>query len=87
MARLLAYNLVFFLLPFALYGTYIVLTRRSLGTSSDWSVRVFGWLLLTGAGVMLLGLVIITTFGGAAPDLDYRRAILRDGEIVPGGFE
>jgi hypothetical protein len=87
MARLLAYNLAFFLLPFAIYGVYVVLTRRSLGTSDDWSVRVFGWLLLAGAGVMLVGLVLITTFGGASPDLEYHPAVLRDGQIVPGGFD
>ncbi|MCC6982149.1 MAG: hypothetical protein IT535_02655 [Bauldia sp.] len=87
MARLLAYNLAFFLLPFVVYGVYIVLTRRSLGTSDDWSLKVFGWLLLAGAAVMLVGLFLVTTFGGASPNLDYHPATLRDGQIVPGGFE
>jgi hypothetical protein len=87
MARVLVYNLVFFLLPFALYAVYIILTRRSLGSGADWSARILGWLFLAGAGVMLIGLVLITTFGGASPELDYHPAVLRDGQIVPGGFE
>ncbi len=87
MTRVLVYNLVFFLLPFAVYGLYIVATRRSLGSSDDWSMRVLGWLLLAGALVMLVGLVLITTFGGATPGLDYQPATLRDGQIVPGNFQ
>lgn len=86
MARILLYNLVFFFLPFVGYGLYILATRRSLGSSADWSMRILGWLLLTGAGVMLIGLVLITTFGGASPDLDYEPASLQDGQLVPGNF-
>jgi hypothetical protein len=87
MARLILYNAVFFLLPFAIYGIYVFLTRGNLGSSSDWSLRILGWLLAAGAGVMLVGLVVITSFSGAAPDSEYHPATLRDGQIVPGGFE
>mgnify|MGYP003520612399 CR=1 FL=1 len=37
---------------------------------------------LAGALVMLVGLVLITTFGGATPGLDYQPATLRDGQSI-----
>jgi hypothetical protein len=86
MARLLALNALFFLTPFAVYAAYIALTRRRLEIG-DWPARVIVALCLAGALIMAVGLFLLTQFSGAAPNVEYRPAVLRDGVIVPGGFE
>jgi hypothetical protein len=87
MGRLIALNALFFLLPFAGYGAWLLATRGSLGTARDWPARVVVYLCIGGALIMGVGLVTLTSFSGASPDDDYRPAVLRDGKIVPGGFE
>jgi len=85
MGRLLALNAVFFLVPFAIYAAWLGATRRTL--VGGWPYRVVAWLCLAGVGVMAAGLVTLTSFDSSPPGFTYRRAVIRDGQIVPGGFD
>jgi hypothetical protein len=87
MARFLAFNAVFFLLPFAGYAAWLVATRGSTGSVADWPLRTVGYLAIAGAAFMLAALVAFTSFGGAPPGSHYKPAIIDNGKLVPGHFE
>jgi hypothetical protein len=88
MGRLVAFNAVFFLLPFVLYAGWLLVTRGSANDPAYWTLKTIGFLTLGGAVVMVAALVIFLQFSGAPPEADYRPAILgEDGRIVPGTLE
>jgi hypothetical protein len=87
MARLIAFNAVFFLLPFAAYAAWLVATRGSLRNAGDWPLRTTGYLAIAGALMMVAALVVFTSFAGEAPGGKYVPATLVGGKIVPGHFE
>ncbi len=87
MARFLAFNAIFFLLPFAGYAAWLVATRGSTGTATDWPLRTIGYLAITGAAFMVAALVAFTSFAGAPPGSRYKPATFENGKLVPGHFE
>ena len=87
MARFLAFNAIFFLLPFAGYAAWLVATRGSTGTAADWPIRTIGCLAMTGAALMVAILVVFTSFAGAPPGSLYKPARIENGKLVPGHFE
>lgn len=88
MGRLVAFNAVFFLLPFALYAGWLLVTRGSANNPAFWPLKTIGFLALGGAIVMVAALVIFLQFSGAPPEANYRPATLGEGgKIVPGTLE
>lgn len=87
MVRLLAVNLLFFLLPFAAYALWLLSTRRSVTGSAHWPVRVILGLAIAGAVLMVAVLVVFTSFTGAPPGAVYIPATIIDGKLIPGHFE
>ena len=87
MARLLALNALFFLIPFAAYSGWLFVTRRNLGTSADWSNRTIIILCSIGAVFVVIGLVTLTSFSASTTGETYIPATIEDGRIVPGRFE
>jgi len=87
MARLLAFDAVFFLLPFVVYGVWLVFTRGSFGSAADWTARTISYLAIGGALIMAGALVIFISFTGGAPGSHYLPAHVENGRIVPGRFE
>ena len=87
MARFLAFDAIFFLLPFAGYAAWLVATRGSAGAAADWPVRTIGYLAIAGAALMLATLVAFTSFAGAPPGSRYKPATIENGKLVPGHFE
>jgi hypothetical protein len=97
MARLLGFDGIFFLLPFAIYAGWLVVTRGHLGTAADWSLRTIGYLAIAGAVVMLLGIIAFIQFdvgdlssrgsSGSVKSLRYVPAKVENGVVVPGHFE
>ena len=88
MGRLVAFNALFFLLPFAIYAGWLLVTRGSAGNPAYWPLRTIGFLALGGALVMIAALVIFLQFSDAPPEATYRPATLgEDGRIVPGKLE
>jgi hypothetical protein len=87
MGRIVAFNLVFFLLPFAGYMVWLVATKRTVSNAGDWPIRTIGWLAAGGAGLMVIALLFFVQFNGAAPGSTYVPPQLIDGKLIPGHFE
>jgi hypothetical protein len=87
MARFLAFDAIFFLLPFAVYALWLVATRGSLNNIANWQARTIAVLALGGAVLLIGAIVVFTHFSGAPPGGKYVPAHIEDGKIVPGHFE
>ena len=87
MPRLIAFNAIFFLLPFGVYAAWLLATRGTVGTASDWPVRTIAYLAIGGAALMVIALVAFTQFTGAPAGSKYVPAQVIDGVLVPGHFE
>jgi hypothetical protein len=87
MARIIAFNAIFFLLPFVGYAAWLFATRGSIGNAGDWPVRTIAWLAIGGAVLMAIALVAFIQFAGAPPGSKYVPAQVIDGVLVPGHFE
>jgi hypothetical protein len=88
MARLIAFNAIFFLLPFAVYAGWLAVTRGAVNNPAYWPLRTIVYLTIGGAAVMIAGLLVFIHFSSAPPGASYRPAVLdREGRIVPGTLE
>jgi hypothetical protein len=87
MARYIAIDLVFFLLPFALYAAYLIFTRGSMRNLDDWQVKTIAYLSIAGSALLLVAVFAFTHFVQAPPDSVYVPAHMEDGVLVPGHFE
>jgi hypothetical protein len=87
MARLIAFNAIFFLLPFAGYAAWLLATRGRANNAADWQVRRIAWLATGGAVLMIGALLVFIHFTGAPPGSKYVPAEIVDGVLVPGHFE
>ena len=68
-------------------AAWLVATRGSTGTATDWPLRTIGYLAITGAAFMVAALVAFTSFAGAPPGSRYKPATFENGKVVPGHFE
>jgi len=87
MARFVAFDVVFFLLPFAAYALWLMVTRRTVRNADDWQVRTLGFLALSGALLMVVALVAFVHFDAEAPGGSYVPAHIENGVIVPGHID
>ena len=87
MARFAAFDVVLFLLPFAAYALWLLVTRRSLSNVDDWTVRTIGYLALAGAALVIVVLVVFIQRDTDKPGGTYVPAHIENGVIVPGHFE
>jgi hypothetical protein len=87
MLRFVAFDAIFFLIPFAAYALWLVVTRRALPNAADWEVRTIGYLALAGAVLVLGVLIAFVHFDAEPPGGVYVPAQLENGKIVPGHFE
>jgi hypothetical protein len=88
MARLVVFNAIIFLLPFAIYAGWLFATRGSASNAADWSLKTIGYLAIGGAVLMIAGLLIFVQLSGASTEANYRPATIDEqGRIVPGTLE
>jgi hypothetical protein len=73
-----------FLVPFAVYASFLVATRSGLLTLSSWPVIVVGRLLVGSLMLVVLSLILLAQFSGAPPRSTYFPAHLENGKLVPG---
>jgi hypothetical protein len=73
-----------FLVPFAVYGIFLVATRSGLLVTSSWPVNVISKLLLGSLLLVVLSLVMLAQFSGAPPNSTYIPARIENGKLVPG---
>jgi hypothetical protein len=83
MARYIAFDAVFFFLPFALYAAWLVFTRGSLKNLEDWQIRTIAYLTIAGSGLLLGTILILTSFNQAPAGGTYVPAHIENGVIVP----
>lgn len=74
-----------FLLPFALFFVFLVVSRREAFAPEHWR-GARGWLAIAGVGLAITGLVVETLWL-ERHDGVYRPAHMENGRLVPGGFE
>lgn len=84
MARFFAFNIFFFLLPFAAYAVYLLATRGSFRNVSEWQARTVAWLALGGSIIMVASLVYFAQYETGDAESVYVPAQFEDGRIVPG---
>ena len=88
MTRLVAFDALFFLIPFAVYALWLLITRGSLANIDDWQARTIAWLAAGGAALMIGVLVIFVHLGTGPTGGTYIPPYTDDnGNIVPGHFE
>ena len=87
MARILAFDVLFFALPFFAYALWLLSTRGTATRGTDWPARVIGLLSLAGVILMVIALIAVIHFNAAPPGLGYHPAEVKDGKFIPGQFE
>lgn len=96
MIRLFIENALLFFLPTMIYVAWILATRVPEDSNASVSERAKDayqtapliWLLLIGGLLVLATLILFAqTDPGGRPDQVYRPAEIRDGKLIPGGFE
>jgi len=73
-----------FLVPFVVYALFLVASRSDLLTRSSWPVIVVGRLLIGSLLLVVLSLILLAQFTGAAPHSTYVPAHLENGKLIPG---
>jgi O-antigen/teichoic acid export membrane protein len=87
MARVVALQLLLFLLPFIGYGFYLYFSRMDPMKRESWESSPIYWLSIAGLLLTITGFVLTATFSGAPPGSKYTPAQLRDGKIEPGHLD
>jgi len=78
-------NFLFFLLPFATYWIFVVVTRRiEHQPNREWADAPFGWLVVLGLVLGVGSMVVLGYFAGLETNDAYEPARLIDGVIQPG---
>jgi hypothetical protein len=88
MIRIVAENILLFLLPTIVYVAYIYLTRDE----KPGALRVLDdapliWLFVAGAAVVIITLVSFGSVTGGKPGQTYTPPSFKDGKIQPGHIE
>jgi hypothetical protein len=99
MIRIVAENVLLFLLPTFLYVAYVLVTRRPAGSpGADGTVGAQArrgvlddapllYLLAAGALLVVSTLVFFATNTGGSPDKAYHPPVFKDGRLEPGRIE
>lgn len=85
MIRVVIENVVLFLLPMAIYVTYVLLTRRADAKGGLLDDAPFLWLMLAGTVLVLVVLIAFGSTSGGKPGQTYvPPSLTKDGKIDPG---
>ncbi|MBO1906279.1 hypothetical protein KHP60_14525 [Microvirga sp. 3-52] len=85
MTRAVVQGLVLFLLPFVLFGTYLIIRRRNPLLWSHWSDQSL-WLTIVGLSFVVISLVV-TGFVDERQTGTYVPTRVENGRVIPGHFE
>ena len=73
-----------FLIPFAVYALFLVVTRSGLLAQTSWPIHLVGRLLLGSLLLVIVSFVMLAQFSGAPPNSTYIPARIEKGKLVPG---
>lgn len=85
MTRAFLQGLVLFLLPFVLFGAYLVILRRNALAWSSWSGSSF-WLTMAGLVMVILSLVATGLLSEGQTGA-FVPTHIENGRVVPGQFQ
>lgn len=85
MTRAFLQGLVLFLLPFVLFGAYLMIRRRNALAWSSWSDQSF-WLAIAGLVMVILSL-IATGLLSERQTGAFVPTHIENGRVVPGQFQ
>ena len=78
-------EIVLFLIPFAVYGLFLVAARKGLLDATSWPLARLAWLVIAALTLILGSFLWFATFGGAPPGSTYIPAhVDESGNFVPG---
>ena len=77
-------EIALFLVPFAVYATFLWATRAGVLEPSAWSPTRLAWLLMAALSLMLGSFVMLAEFGGAPAGSTYVPAHVDDGRLRSG---
>lgn len=86
MLRVILVQLLLFSLPFIGFAIWLFVTKKAQ-TSENWRKGPMVWLVISGLGLSIAGLVVLASNEGIPDGKVYRPAELRDGVLVPGRYE
>jgi len=73
-----------FLIPFAVYAVYLVVTRTHILEKTSWPLPVIGWLTVIALIIVIGSFAYLAHFSGAPPGSTYVPAHIENGRLVPG---
>jgi hypothetical protein len=87
MVRFVAFDAVFFLLPFGIYALWLLASRRPVNSAAEWETRTIGYLALAGAILLVAVLFAFIHFDTGPPGGTYIPALMENGHIVEGHIQ
>jgi len=85
MIRIVAENLLLFLLPTLIYVAYIYLTRSDKPDARELLDEApLVWLFAIGTAIVVVTLAVFGSTSGGKPGDVYQPPVLKDGRIQPG---
>jgi Family of unknown function (DUF6111) len=84
MIRPLLSEIGLFLLPFAAYALFLVVSRTNVLTAAAWPLHVIGVLIGVASLLTIGALTMLANFSGAPPHSTYTPAHMENGRLVPG---
>ena len=73
-----------FLIPFGVYVLFLLATRSGILVPASWPIQMVARLALGSLFLVILSLMLLAHFSGAAPNSTYIPAHIENGKLVPG---
>jgi ethanolamine transporter EutH len=73
-----------FLIPFAVYATFLIATRSGVTLPASWPLDMIAKLTLAALVLVIVSFVLLAELTGAPPNSTYVPAHIENGRLVPG---
>ncbi|HUI12096.1 MAG TPA: DUF6111 family protein [Xanthobacteraceae bacterium] len=73
-----------FLIPFALYAAFLLMTRTTVLQSEAWTMPRLAALVIVSLVLVIGSFLLLAQFSGAPPGSTYVPAHVENGRLVPG---
>lgn len=73
-----------FLIPFAIYALFILMSRANVMHPSSWPLHIVARLVFGSLLLVIVSLVLLAHFSGAPPGSTYTPAHIENGRLIPG---